>query len=378
MSGLSNSTLSLLSDCQRILVVQPLVGIGDMLWHKPWIDELGARFKITLATKPTVQAPLIFHDMPDSFEHLDIKRSLRNKTGRHDGFLGLFRLVADFKKTGADAAIIFHYSSRYALAARLAGIRIIFGYGKTRNSVLYSAGQGLNKAWRAKHAIDRVSEFAHLNGFGINSPVWRIKPSDEGMSDARDLLIKAGFTKPATTSSQAPYLVLGVGAMHPERQWGAENFTGLASALLNCQTHFRIMVMGGPDEMALLTQIQAELKYLLSTKSRRHVAYFSGSLPAAIALMHFSAGYIGNDTSLLNLSAMLGRPTIGLFSHSRPLNYSPHLICLDVLGENDYGTPNIIQKITPDDVLTHAASIWPEIDLKKTDENLKEGENDSC
>ena len=378
MSGVSHSTLSLLSDCQRILVVQPLVGIGDMLWHKPWIDELGARFKITLATKPTVKAPLIFHDMPDSFKHLDINRSLRNKTGRHDGFSGLFRLVVDFKKTGADVAIILHYSSRYALAARLAGIRMVFGYGKTRNSLLYSAGQGLSKQWRAKHAIDRVSEFAHLNGFGINSPVWRIKPSEEGISDARDLLLKAGFKKRATTSSQAPYLILGVGAMHPERQWGAENFTALAFALLKGQTHFRIMVMGGPDEIPLLAQIKAELDHLLSPQTRRHVAFFSASLPTAIALMHFSRGYIGNDTSFLNFSAMLGRPTIGLFSHSRPLNYSPHLISLDILGENEYATPNIIQKITPDNVLSHASSIWPEIDLEKTDENQKGNKNDSC
>ncbi len=223
-----------------------------------------------------------------------------------------------------------------------------------------------------------MSEFAHLNGFGLNSPVWRITPSDEGMSDARDFLVKAGFTKPATTISQAPYLVLGVGAMHPERQWGAENFMGLASALLNCQTHFRIMVMGGPDEVLLLAQIKAELNHLLSSKSRQHVSFFSGSLPAAIALMHFSAGYIGNDTSLLNLSAMLGRPTIGFFSQSRPLNYSPYLICLDVLDENDYGKPNIIQKITPDNVLSHAGSIWPEIELEKTDANQKEDDNDSC
>ena len=378
MLNLSNNTISLLSDCQRILVVQPLVGIGDMLWHKPWIDRLGAHFKITLATKPTVKAPLIFHNMPDSFEHFNIDRSLRNKTGRHDGFLGLCRLATDFKKTGADAVIIFHYSSRYALAARLAGIKIIFGYGKTRNSLLYSAGQGLEKEWRAKHAIDRVSEFAHLNGFGINSPVWRITPSNEGMSDARDLLVKAGFTEPDTTSSQAPYLVLGVGAMHPERQWGAENFMGLASALLNCQTHFRIMVMGGPDEVLLLAQIKADLDHLLSSQSSQYITFFSGSLPTAVALMHFSAGYIGNDTSLLNFSAMLGRPTLGLFSHSRPLNYSPHIICLDVLEENDYGTPNIIQKITPDHVLSHASSIWPEIDPEKTDENQKEDDNDSC
>ena len=44
----------------RLLVVQPLVGIGDMVWHKPWIDHLAAHFDLILACKPTAKAPTLF------------------------------------------------------------------------------------------------------------------------------------------------------------------------------------------------------------------------------------------------------------------------------------------------------------------------------
>jgi hypothetical protein len=27
-------------DQQKLLVIEPLVGIGDLIWHKPWLDRL--------------------------------------------------------------------------------------------------------------------------------------------------------------------------------------------------------------------------------------------------------------------------------------------------------------------------------------------------
>ena len=56
MSSRTFSLANLLSKSTRLLVIQPLVGIGDMLWHKPWIDLLASRCDVTLATKPTVKA----------------------------------------------------------------------------------------------------------------------------------------------------------------------------------------------------------------------------------------------------------------------------------------------------------------------------------
>ena len=40
----------------RLLEIQSLVGIEDMVWYKPWIDHLAREYDIILATKPTVHA----------------------------------------------------------------------------------------------------------------------------------------------------------------------------------------------------------------------------------------------------------------------------------------------------------------------------------
>ena len=58
------SGVSVLSSARHLLVIQPLVGIGDMIWHKPWIDHLARTHKVTLMTKPSVQADVIFERRP--------------------------------------------------------------------------------------------------------------------------------------------------------------------------------------------------------------------------------------------------------------------------------------------------------------------------
>ena len=361
MSSRTFSLANLLSKSTRLLVIQPLVGIGDMLWHKPWIDLLASRCDVTLATKPTVKATTIFHDAPAGFQILDIDRSQRGTTGRHDGILGLFRLAADFKKSGADTALILHYSSRYAIAARLAGITAIFGYGSSRSRWLYTAGNGLSAEWRQKHAIDRMAEYARLNDFAIEKPVWQMSASAEGAGEAKNLLADIGFVSSGRGRRAAPYLVIGVGAMHPDRQWGADKFACLISSLLTHQNQYRVMIMGGPDETALIEQITAQLSDRHSVAQLTRVSSFTGSLSSAIGLIQLSSGYIGNDTSLLNFSALLGVPSIGLFSQARPLAYSAHIIALDVLSDDDYGTPGIIHKITPKDVMERARIVWPDM-----------------
>ena len=38
------------SSREKLLVIQPLVGIGDMIWHKPWIDYLCTQNHVILRT----------------------------------------------------------------------------------------------------------------------------------------------------------------------------------------------------------------------------------------------------------------------------------------------------------------------------------------
>ena len=140
----------------KLLIIQPLVGIGDMIWHKPWIDYLCGKNSVVLATKPTVQAPVLFAATEGLVDILPIERSQRGKRGRHDGWQGFWRLVADFRSTGAERALILHHSPRYALAAWFAGIPSRWGYGIRRQRLWLNKGQFLDKTARKMHPIAKM------------------------------------------------------------------------------------------------------------------------------------------------------------------------------------------------------------------------------
>ena len=129
MSSLSSLSPDPKSARKRLLVVQPLVGIGDMVWHKPWIDHLAGGFDVILAAKPTAHAKTLFHGTDGIVGWLDIDRSMRGRRGRHYGLAGLFRLAADLRQARADAVLVVYHSAINTLAARLASIQLRGRYG---------------------------------------------------------------------------------------------------------------------------------------------------------------------------------------------------------------------------------------------------------
>ena len=48
----------------RLLVIQPMVGIGDMVWHKPWLDAMIREREVILMAKPSSAAVAVMaeHD----------------------------------------------------------------------------------------------------------------------------------------------------------------------------------------------------------------------------------------------------------------------------------------------------------------------------
>jgi len=339
---------------QHILVIQPLVGIGDMIWHKPWIDALAARTKITLAAKPTAQTAMLFPaDQHASINHLFIQRSLRGRRGRHDGMAGFFRLVGDFRKCGADTAIILHHSPRYALAARLAGITVRLGYGHKSHNFGLNAGTALDKAMlKHSHAIERITRFSEQNGFGLEKPHWQLKPSARAIDWASMWLAEHHLL--ASSGQPVPYLIFGIGAMNEARRWSAENFAALAGLIAKSRLAMPILIVAAPDEEQILNTIISK-----APKPSDLVPAIT-SLNEAVALMSLARGFVGNDSGLLNIMACLNIPALGLFSDSKPLDYSPYLYKLELFEEQDYGSEGLIDKITPEDVLARMMEIWPD------------------
>ena len=343
-SSTTNMAFQITGD-DPLLVIQPLVGIGDMVWHKPWIDQLISNNYVILATKSSSMPHILFADRLPSEQILPIERNIRGVKGRHDGLLGLVRLALDLKRTGAKRALILHHSHTYRRALSLAGIKQVAGYGFGKMTGL--CGQTLDAADRSVHAISRMRKFWQINNWPTPQEGWQI-----GVSEADVEAVLEGYAKQGLDPKKL--IILGIGAMHEDRCWPASRFAALISEMRHRRPDLQFAIMGGPAEKDIAQDIQQRL----SAGGDTPVAALFDSFSYAIAGLSVAKGYVGNDTSLLNIAAVLGIPSLGLFSQSPPLSYVETLHHLDRLAISDYGKAGVILKITVEDVCLGIDDIW--------------------
>ena len=181
---------------RRTLIVQPLPGIGDMVWHLPHIHAIAAtttRERVDILTKPRSQADRLLCADPSVGRILWVER----EAGRHAGLRGLLRLAALLRQGQYQRAWFLHGSARYVLAALLAGIPERIGY-----PLLYamrripSSGRTLcwiswallawkrNRAWRWTPARNRRSPPGSLHVPRRGSP-WASVAVNRGNSGVR-------------------------------------------------------------------------------------------------------------------------------------------------------------------------------------------------
>jgi len=331
-----------MSQRRRLLVVQPLVGIGDMVWHKPWIDHLASRFDVILAAKPTAKSTVVFHGTEGITDWLDIDRSLRGRRGRHDGVAGLLRLAADFRKARADAVLVIHHSATYTLAARLAGIPDRWGYGIGSSRRWLNRGSFLGRDARHERPYRKLGRFALANGFGIDDPKWQMTTPGSAWQAAGTWCDDHGITTGLPGHPDGRDMVIfGVGAMDDERQWPPSQFAVLAAKLHKAYPGIKILLMGAPSEMPIIEAVMAD------PNAPPGLIANTAPLDQAVALLTAARAYVGNDTSLLNIAASCGRPAIGIFAQSEPLDYSSNFIPVS-LADGRFGEPGAIARISAD------------------------------
>ena len=300
----------------RVAVLQPLPGIGDTVWHVPHLHALAATApngRLSLITKPRSAADrLLAGDATvDSVIWLD--RNPEGRRGRHDGAGGLVRLIADLRAGDFARIYILHHSTRYALAARLAGIAERFGYGYGLQRRLLSGPPWLPADLRTAHPIDEATAFVRLLGLtlGDTEPVLRPTPQAERVVAAR------------YGHLPRPLLALGLGSSEAFKQWGAERYAALARRLAD-DGWPTLLLIGGPAEADLAPAIADTL----GEHASRTVPVFDLPLDAVVALLADCALYVGNDTGVLNIAAAVGVPAVGLFGATEPLRHSRRIVPL--------------------------------------------------
>mgnify|MGYP003700579111 CR=1 FL=1 len=299
------------------LVIQPLPGIGDMVWHLPHIEAIARACpegSVTVLTKRRSRADELFDGSAFVNGVLWLERAQSGEpAGRHDGPLGAWRLAADLRGHRFQTVWILHDSPRYALAAQLARVPERIGFGTGRQRRFLSDRRILPRADRHLPTVEKASRLLALHGLAVD-PTPSFRPSDAAM---RSIAARFG-------DRPRPWVGLGIGSSEPFKQWGADRFAALA-ARLTAETAGTVFAVGGPAETAMVDTVR-------SAVGGSVIPAVGLPLAEAAALARSCDAMVGNDTGLLNLAAATGVATVGLFGGSPPLTQYPNLTALEPAG----------------------------------------------
>ncbi|WP_231910534.1 glycosyltransferase family 9 protein [Candidatus Nitrosoglobus terrae] len=327
-----------LSSLGGILIIQPLPGIGDMVWHLPIIHAIAAHSPegcVTVLTKPRSQADRLLKADPAIGQVLWLERN----PGQHDGLLGIMRLVKLLRQQHFRQVWVLHGSSRYGFICWLAGIPERVGYGR-----------GLQKYF-LNHPIRLPPNETHGHPLDLMNRLLALSPISPVEKEPK-LVIDPAAQRAVMTRYQRlpqPWIAIGIGSSEVYKQWGELNFIQLAHYLR--KDAGTILIIGGSGEQAMGQRISTELnKAGIVTGEALGL-----SLEQVAALLALCAAYIGNDTGVLNMAAAVETPAWGLFGASPPLRHSQYIHCLIPPS----GSSNM-EGITPEYVITelHNSKIW--------------------
>jgi heptosyltransferase III len=132
-----------------------------------------------------------------------------------------------------------------------------------------------------------------------------VLPDD--IAEAQQALARLGLT-----DARVVLLFPGSGSRH--KNWPAENFATLASAL---SPPMRALVVLGPAEGA----VEPVLMPLLAA---RGIAWLRGQPLGTVAgLARLAAGFVGNDSGVSHLAAAAGAPGVAIFGPTDPDRWRP-------------------------------------------------------
>lgn len=310
------------------LVIQPLPGIGDMVWHLPHLEAIARTSPdqtITVLTKRRSRADELFDGSSFVRRVLWLERAQSGEPPRrHDGAFGGWRLASDLRTHGFDTVWILHASARYALAAQLAGIPNRIGYGTGRQRWHLSDRRILDRGDRHRPTVEKATSLLTLHDIQID-PTPHYLPAPTAVER-----VAASFgTLPR------PWIGLGVGSSEPFKQWGADRFAELTVRLRQA-TGATVFAIGGPSERAMVEAIR-------TVDGAEIVPALGLPLGEAAALAGACDAVIGNDTGLLNLAASTGATTIGLFGGSPPLTQYSNLTAIQPAGGTEYRVNRMVE-----------------------------------
>ena len=298
-----------------VAVVQPLPGIGDMVWHLPHIRAIAAYAggPVTVIAKPRSLADQLLIDDPAVADIFWVDLNPKGRRGAHDGVRGFLRLVRKLRAHRFGTVIMLHHSDTIAAAARLAGIADRRGYGFGVQRLFLNHGPFLPREVAGLHQHTRATRYLRAAGIPLASE----EPSLSVPAQARrDVLARLG-------DAAIPFVAVGIASSEAIKQWGPMRFAGLVGALLDHGWR-RIVLVGGQEE----NRAAAHILDALGERSQHVRLALGWHLRDVQGLLAEAAFYAGNDTGVMNMAAAIGLRTYALFGTTPPFHHASQIVAI--------------------------------------------------
>jgi heptosyltransferase II len=306
-------------------VIQAKRGIGDVIWHLPFvraIASVSAGGQVTFLTPPTSRAKDLLAAEPSVFETIYFEHAGSElKRG-----VNLIRLARMLRQKRFRTVWILDRTLRPAIAATLAGVPERVGLGLGRQS-LFITNPGIDQSHFHDHPIDWLRALMAE----MNVPLPSTEPALKVPSEIVTAIGERFSRCPR------PWIVLGIGALHGEREWPHDYWVRFLDELRrHCRGTF--FFIGGPDYTARAQSVIAQ------SKLNEAINACDLSLIEAIALLHHADLFVGTDSGPMNLAAAVGTPSFAMFGVNPVLSYSKFIHPLTPPGGP---APGGMQRISP-------------------------------
>lgn len=151
-----------------------------------------------------------------------------------------------------------------------------------------------------------------LKQVGIPTPIQRTTFAISAENDQWAL----SFLKDHQIKQELPIITIHPGSPIDIKRWKSERFAELADWLIT-QKDAQVLFVGVPDEIQIITQIQA----LMQDESINIAG--KTTIPQLASILRKSIMFIGNDSGPMHLAAAIGIPTVGLYGPGDPNRFGP-------------------------------------------------------
>ena len=268
----------------KVLVIQPKIGMGDMVIYLPYIHAISKKFRtaVSILVKENSRANQLLADDKHIDEVIILDRFKNNK-GSHDGLSGFFKLSKELKQRQFDKVFIYNGSLRYLLISKLAGIKNISQYPlfRKKDNIVVSA---------------KIFTEDELSTIVSTQPVLQV-------NEEKSKKIQRDFSK------NTKHICLGISASGPTKRWDIKNFIKLCVQISERKPSKFYLAAGHND--------QNLIKEILDSKIGKDCISFKDlKINETLPIIKNCHLYIGNDTGWLHIASALEIKCLALFMDS--------------------------------------------------------------